>query len=153
MKISPVHWHLILNHFPIVLSITGSLLLIVALLIKKDLLKFSGLIILTIAALFVWPVYKSGENAEEPAEGIAGISHEAINTHEDLAINGLRIMLATGVIAGVSLFQLNRKNGSSKYLIIFTLIGGLLSSGYLSYVGYTGGEIRHAEIRGDIFGK
>ena len=153
MQISAAHWHLLLNHFPIVLSLTGTLFLIAAFISKKDFLKLSGLIILIIAALLSWPAFSTGQNAEDPVEEIAGVSREAINTHSDLAVIGFRIMIVTGIIAFISLVLLNRKHPFAKYFIIFSLIGGLISSGYLGYVGYTGGEIRHAEIRGDFFGK
>ncbi|MFI5170962.1 MAG: hypothetical protein ACHQFW_01150 [Chitinophagales bacterium] len=152
MNISPAHWHLLLNHFPVVLSITGVLFIIASLAVKKEYLKSGGIMILIVAAILSWPAFETGKNAEEPVEEIAGISHEAIHTHERIANNGFRIMVATGIIALITLILVNRKNKAAKIFFILTLFAGLASAIYLSYVSYTGGEIRHTEIRGEFFG-
>ena len=59
-------------------------------------------------------------------------------------------MLVTGILAACAGIAKLKFPKASKFMLIATFIGGLASSGYMSYVGLTGGEIRHSEIRGEI---
>ncbi|MEZ5014965.1 MAG: hypothetical protein R2794_11805 [Chitinophagales bacterium] len=152
MHISPAHWHLLLNHFPIIISITGTGFLVAALVIRKQHLRFGGLLLILFAAAMAYPAFATGHGAEEEVEEIAGVSHQGIHAHEDTAQTGLRIMLGAGAIALLTLFLLSNKKKAADTMVIITLCAGLISAGYMAYVGYTGGEIRHAEIRGDFGG-
>jgi uncharacterized membrane protein len=153
MNISTAHWHLLLNHFPIVLSITGSVFLLLSFLFKKQHLQFAGLLLLIFAALSAYPAFRTGKAAEEPIEHLDGIDHELIHNHEDVASLGLKIMFATGALALISLVVLSMKKKATNIFLLLTLLAGLGSAGYMSYVGYTGGEVRHTEIQGDFWEK
>lgn len=150
MQIGPAHWHLLFNHFPIILSITGTGFILAAFLFKKQHLKFGGLILLIIAAVGAFAAHRTGEGAEEEMEEIAGISHDAIHHHEDVGSTGLNIMLITGLIALGTIYPVHAKKKSATAFLIVVFLAGIASAAYMSYVGYTGGEIRHSEIRGDF---
>jgi uncharacterized membrane protein len=152
MQISPAHWHLLLNHFPVILSITGTGFLVAAFLFKKQHLKFGSMLILIVAALFTYPAFQTGEGAEHDIESIVGVSETAIERHEEIASTGMTVILITGAIALITLFLLHAKKKIAIVFMVITLLGALASAAVLSYVGYTGGEIRHSEIRGDFGG-
>ncbi len=152
MNINPAHWHLLLNHFPIILSITGTGFLVAAFIFKKEHLKFGSALILIVAAMAAYPAYQTGEGAEESIEGLAGVSESVIETHEEIASTGLTLILITGLFAFVTVLLVHLKKNAATAFMIITLIGSVASAGVLSYVGYTGGEIRHSEIRGDFGG-
>lgn len=150
MQVSPAHWHLLINHFPIILSIVGTLFIGLSFLFKKNTLVNGGLILLVMAALTALPANATGEGAEESVEGISGVTHDSIEIHEDAASTGLTIILITGGIALIAAFAQVKMPKQAMFLLIFTFIAGIASAGYMSYVGLTGGEIRHSEIRGDF---
>lgn len=150
MQVSPAHWHLLINHFPIILSLVGTLFIGLSFFLKKNTLINGGLILLVMAALTALPANATGEGAEESVEGIAGVTHDGIEIHEHAAATGLKIMIGTGILALIAAFAQVKMPKRAMVLLIVTFIAGLASAGYMSYVGLTGGEIRHSEIRGDF---
>ena len=154
MNINGAHWHLLLNHFPIILSLIGTGFIVASFLFKKQHLKFASLLLIILAAAFTVPAFATGEPAEEQVERISGVTKEAIHEHEEIAEQGRMVIFITGGLAFITLLLLHYKKKSVQAFMIITLIGSAASAGVLSYVGYTGGEIRHSEIRGDFdFGK
>lgn len=154
MNINSAHWHLLLNHFPIILSMIGTGFIVASFIFKKQHLKFASLLLIMLAAAFTIPAFATGEPAEEQVEGIAGVTDEAIHEHEEIAEKGRMVIFITGGLAFITLLLLHYKKKSVQVFMIITLIASAASAGILSYVGYTGGEIRHSEIRGDFnFGK
>jgi uncharacterized membrane protein len=150
MQISPAHWHLLVNHFPIILVMTGALFFILGFIMKKPWLHNAALLLTILAAIAGFIANQTGEGAEESVEELPGISHQSINIHENAAETGLTIILITGVIAVITaLVNMKNKKAGNIFMII-ALIATLGSSAYMSYVGLTGGEIRHSEIRGDL---
>ncbi len=154
MNINSAHWHLLLNHFPIILSVIGTGFIVASFIFKKQHLKFASLLLIILAAAFTIPAFATGEPAEEQVEEISGISHEAIHEHEEIAEKGRMVIFITGGLAFITLLLLHYKKKSVRVFMVITLTASAASAGILSYVGYTGGEIRHSEIRGDFnFGK
>lgn len=150
MEVSPAHWHLLVNHFPIILIITGALFLTIGLIFKKDAIKSTALLIVILAGLTALPANATGESAEEQVEEIPGVSHDAIEIHEHAAKNGFIATIGTGILALISAFVFSRNKKTGNTFVIITLLAALVSSGFMSYTGLTGGEIRHSEIRGDF---
>jgi len=66
--------HLALNHIPVLLSITGGLILLFGLIKKNTPVMRTALILLVAAALFTLPVYLTGEGTEEAVEKLPGVS-------------------------------------------------------------------------------
>ena len=65
---SPVHWHLLLNHVPVIGTILGVLLLAWGTIRKSEELKQASLSIFIGAAVIAIPAFLTGEPAEEVAE-------------------------------------------------------------------------------------
>jgi uncharacterized membrane protein len=55
MQVSPAHWHLLINHFPIILSLVGTLFIGLSFFLKKNTFINGGLILLVMAALTALP--------------------------------------------------------------------------------------------------
>lgn len=68
------HLHLLLNHVPVIGTLLGLLLLLVAFGRKSEELKKVTLGLFVLIALVTVPVYLTGEPAEEMIENIPGIS-------------------------------------------------------------------------------
>ncbi len=91
--------------------------------------------------------FNTGEGAEELVEKVAGVSHDVIHEHEEMAEKFGLPMYGTALLSIISLFLMNKGFKFSRYLNFTILILALFVS-YLSIkVGTSGGEIRHTEIR------
>lgn len=139
--------HLALNHFPILGTLFGTVLLGIGVFGKNKSLLDTGLIILFLMALITIPVYLSGEGAEEIVEEL-GVDHDTIHAHEEIAESAVWFMDGLGLLALVSFFFTRRAlNGPARILTIVTFVLGIVVLGLMFRVGGSGGEIRHTEIR------
>lgn len=141
------HLHLILNHFPSIGITIGLLVLIAGYLLKNPQVKATSLGIFIFSALAAIAANATGEGAEEIVERIPGISESIIHEHEEFAEQFLTLALILGGAALITLLLQWRKIKFATYGYILVLILAIscLVSAY--YVGVTGGEIRHTEIR------
>ncbi|RYG28276.1 MAG: hypothetical protein EOO01_40005 [Chitinophagaceae bacterium] len=143
---SQTHIHLILNHFPIVGSLIGTLLLLWGLISKNIQLQKAASIVLVIMSVLAIPVFLTGEAAEETVENIAGVSEALIESHEDSAKISIWFMVASGITGLFALFMYWRKNLIYKHLFAATFFVSILAFGTIAWTGYTGGQIRHTEL-------
>ncbi len=144
--------HLALTHLPVVLSLTGLVILLVSLFIKNPTVTRVAFYVLLAAGLFTIPVFLSGEGAEEIVENLPGVSEPLIEEHEDFAKLTLYAIIAA---AAGSLFGLLRLQPSiQKAVYYFVLVSALATTGMMAQTAHLGGQIRHSEIRqGNIAGQ
>ena len=81
--------HLLSNHVPILGSLFGILLLVVALIKPNLKTTLSAYLILLVSGIGGIVTYFTGEPAEESIEHVPGISHKLIHVHEEMAENAL----------------------------------------------------------------
>ena len=141
------HLHLILNHFPSIGITIGLLVLIAGYLVKNPQVKATSLGIFIFSALAAIAANFTGEGAEEIVERIPGISESIIEEHEEFAEQFLIMALVLGGAALITLLLQWRKIKLATYGYILVLILAISSLVSAYYVGVTGGEIRHTEIR------
>jgi uncharacterized membrane protein len=141
--------HLVINHFPIIGVIIGTLLLATGLIFKNQGIKISGLGTIVFAALIAIVAYMTGDPAEEVMKGMPDIAKSLISRHENIATVGMYIMVTAGLLAASSLYSIWKKDKTTRLLIILTLVFSLISSGIMVYIGRTGGQIRHSEFRNE----
>lgn len=141
------HLHLIVNHFPIVGTAIGLLVLIVGYLIKNQQVKATSLGIFIFSALAAIAANYTGDGAEEIVEKIPGITKSLIHDHEEYAEQFFTLSLILGGAALITLFLQIKKLGLAKYGYILVVILAISSLVSANYVGKSGGEIRHTEIR------
>ena len=140
------HVHLLLNHIPVIGTLVGLLLLLVAFARKSDELKKVTLGLFVLIALVTIPVYLTGDPAEDMVENIPGISKAMIGRHEDAALFSLIAVEVTGIIALAGVLFLGRKKGLGNLLAIVTLAFSVVTGGILAWTSNLGGQIRHTEI-------
>jgi flagellar motor component MotA len=143
------HYHLLVNHLPIVGVLIGFLVLVVGLITKKTDVKLTALGILIFSALASIAAFYTGEGAEEVVEKISGISETLIHTHEEYAETFYTLSLVMGGFALVAFILELKKLKFSRLFIILTLLLALSDGIAAKYAGTSGGEIRHTEIRTD----
>lgn len=143
---SAAHLHLALNHAPLFGIVFASLGLAWALIRHDDGVGRASLGLLVLAGILVLPVYLSGEEAEDLVEDQVGVSHDAIEAHEDVAIGAV---IAVGILGLVALALLIgfRRGVLPRSATAATLVLALAAAGWIGYVANLGGQINHPEIR------
>lgn len=140
------HLHLILNHFPVIGTLLGLLLLGWALLRKNNELLSVASFIIVVMAIIGFAVMSTGDAAEDTVENIAGISEAAIEAHEEAAEASIWILAAAGALGIISLIWKNILQNPSRIPFVLTLLVSMVAFGGMSYTGYQGGKIRHTEL-------
>ena len=143
------HFHLIVNHLPIVGLLIGLLVLVTGFILKKSEIKVTALGIFIFSALASVAAFYSGEGAEEIVEKVHGISETLINQHEESAELFFAAILILGVFSLMTLILEIKKSKFSNYGFVLVFLVTLASGVLAKNVGISGGEIRHTEIRND----
>jgi len=143
---NPTHIHLLLNHFPIIGTMIGSIILLIGLAKKNHPVIHTALLILTVMAIVAIPVYLTGEPAEENVEKLPGISEALIEEHESAAAFAIWLMELTGLVAFICWIGQRKHIQWLSKLSWITALFSLMASAAMARTGYLGGQIRHTEI-------
>lgn len=148
--LNAAHWHLMLNHFPVIGTLTGFLILLASFIFQNKTLLNTGLIIFIISALLTIPAFLTGEGAEEVLENVAGLNAEqAVELHEEASETAMIAMQVLGALSLISLILMwMGKRNTVKILNPLICFFGLIVFAMMARVANMGGEIRHSEIRG-----
>ncbi len=162
--------HIITNHIPIIGVPFALFVLILGIWRKSDELKAVSFLIFVLLGIATLGVFLLGQGGEDFVEELAGVSHDAIEDHEDFAKFALATVGVLAVFSAFGLiyykgFQVLKRKSSDKllngqvdtstnsyfpnWLVYSILTLTLLSSGILGYTGKLGGKIRHTEFYGD----
>jgi len=146
MPLDAAHLHLMLNHVPVIGAPLLLLLLSIGLLRGSRELVTVSLVLVVGLALTTGLVYLSGEPAEELVEHAPWFRDALAEEHEEHATVSLVAVLATGVLAGVAL-ALRRRAGAGVWLPRVAWGALALSTVLLGWTAWSGGQIRHEEVR------
>jgi uncharacterized membrane protein len=135
-----------LNHVPVLGTVFGFALLVWALLRRNDMLQRVALATFVVVALAAIVVYLTGEPAEDVVERLVGTAEPAIEAHERAAVVSLIGVELLGVIALTGLLA---RRSSHATLIFGALVVSMVTAGLMARTANLGGQIRHAEVRGD----
>jgi len=143
-----VHLHLVLTHFPPVLSLECVVAAAAAQVIRsrrRELVRLA--LCLMIATCVMMPaIYFAGVKTADVIGKVDGIQQEAIAPHQQAALIALGVSIATILIAAVLLIVERRQPGLSFSLRVAVL---LLTVGLAATIGWTaarGGAIHHPEV-------
>lgn len=143
------HYHLVVNHFPIIGTILGLGILIAGILLKNNTVKNVSYALFIVAAAFAAFSMATGEGAEEMVEDMPNIGKHIIHEHEEMAEKLALVLYVLGVVSLLGLYT-NIKNHSKAKLVSFlALVIALVGVFLAQQVGTSDGEIRHTEIRKD----
>lgn len=143
------HWHLVINHLPIIFPLAGIIVSIIGLLSKSEAVKRTSYIIFIIGALATIAAMSTGEGAEEVVENINGISESYIETHEEIAETFALLSYILGGISLTGLWASFKQKTFSNIIFLTALLFAIVVLFFAKQVGTTGGEIRHTEIRSE----
>jgi uncharacterized membrane protein len=146
-QMNPVHIHLLLNHVPVLGGLLSLVLLVIGVVTKSRATGRIALGLLVFSALVAIPVFLTGEPSEEVLEGLAGISENLVEQHEDSGKIAMAAIGVSGLLGAFALVLMRREQVLPKWLMA-SLIGLLLVSNALMIrTAGLGGQIRHSEIR------
>lgn len=141
------HYHLVVNHFPIIGSILGLFVLIAGIFLKNNTVKNVSYFLFIIAAVFGALSMGTGEGAEEMVEDMPNIGKSIIHEHEEMAEKLALALYVLGVVSLVGLYANIKNHNKAKLVSFIILIISLATVLLAQQVGTSGGEIRHTEIR------
>jgi uncharacterized membrane protein len=146
MTFDAAHLHLMLNHLPVIGAPLLLILLGIGLLRRSsELIRVSFALIVALALASAL-VYITGEPAEELVEHAPWFQHALLERHEDHAAIALGASLVSGVAAIAGLvFQ--RRPGAERWLAQATWVILLIATLLFGWTGWSGGQIRHDELR------
>lgn len=141
------HYHLILNHLPIVIPVVGLLVMIGGYVFRSDIVKRTALLIFVLGAMVTIPAFFTGEGAEEVVEQLQGVDDKFIEPHEEAAEIFAISSYMLGVVSLFGLWANYKKRSFSGVISVLVTLFAIVVLFFAQQTGTTGGEIRHTEIR------
>jgi uncharacterized membrane protein len=141
------HFHLVVNHLPIIFPMAGIIALLVGLFTQSEAVKRTAYLLFIIGAISAGVAMASGEGAEEVVEKIGGIAENFIHRHEEAAELFAILSYILGGLSLVSLWASWKQKPFAAAASVIVLIFACVVLFFAKQTGTTGGEIRHTEIR------
>ncbi len=141
------HFHLLVNHLPIIFPLAGAIVLITGLFSKSEAVKRTAFMIFILGAISAIFAMISGGGAEEVVEKLNEVSESFISNHEDSA---KIFSILSYILGGVSIFGLwgsIKEKAFSNIVSIGILIFTFVVLFFAKQTGTSGEEISHKEIR------
>lgn len=137
--------HLLINHFPVVLSVVALGTSILALLVRRRGVWQTAMAALTVAGVFVYPVHLTGHEAGEALEHTWYIRPGALDAHDKAADYAMWIILVAGAFAAYSWWRSLKRPQEilPRWMRGGVLVGALAAVVSVTYTAYLGGKIIH----------
>lgn len=141
------HYHLVVNHLPIIIPIVGFVVLIGGVTVKLEIVKRTAYFIFILGSLATIAAMATGEGAEEAVEHIEGITEGMMHEHEERAEVFALLSYFLGVASVFALWSNLKKKSYASYVAIALIAYSCVVLCFAQQTGNSGGEIRHSEIR------
>ena len=138
--------HTLINHFPIVLTVVGSVVLLLALFVRRRGLWLYALATLTLAGLSVYPVFFTGDEASDVLRNTWYIVRAAVEEHDQSAGYALVCLLLLGAASAYAWWRMIRRDVMGLPPVWLRTVVAVLAAFGLSIVArtaYLGGKIIH----------
>ena len=143
MEFNAAHWHLMLNHVPVLGPYFLALILAVGLVRRSRELARLGLALTLLFPVATYVVTQTGEKAENYVEDLPWFDEDRVHDHEERGEAALIASGVAGVLALVALW-VSRKGAELKpAMTILVLLAVLVAAGMMAFTALDGGVIRH----------
>jgi uncharacterized membrane protein len=126
--------HILINHFPIILSLLGAAAAVLALFRRRRMLWLYAVATLTLAGLSAYPTMLSGHEAEHSIENMPYASRRAIHDHEEAGDLAMWVLIFTGVVSAYAWWRTSQSAprdetfDAPNWLRILVALGGIASA-------------------------
>lgn len=138
--------HLFITHLPLFGLFLGFFILLFGLLRKDKGVKLVALAVIIVAVTGGIIASQTGEPAEDKVENIAGISHDAVEVHEESAEITILFLAGLGVLSCIGLYLEIRDKRVAKQAVVIVLVASAVAFYFVVRTAMSGGKIRHTEI-------
>lgn len=145
MTLSWPYTHLLINHFPVVLSVSALAVAILALLLGRRGLWLTAMGALTVAGAVIYPVDFTGGKADHALNDPWYVLPGTIEAHDQAAGIAMWAILIVGVFAAYSWWRSLKRPAESipGWMRAGVLVGSLAAVGTVTYTAFLGGKIIH----------
>lgn len=148
LTMDATHLHLLFNHVGIMGILFATILLLVAVFLRSDILKRTAMVGFVIATIATGITMNTGEGAEESVEHMPGITASNIHDHEEAAEVTVWVVAVCGLWSLIGLvFYLLSKPLPSMFSVVLVLVA-IVAAAMIFNTGRLGGLIRHTELSG-----
>jgi hypothetical protein len=144
--ITPAHWHVLLNHLPIMGVPLVALLLCWGLLRHHDVVIRAALYGAVLMAAGSFVVDQTGDGAKNNIKQETWVNRDLIRAHENAADYANTAALVTGALALVVLVMARGGKPVRRISAMIVLLALLVTAAALARTGWEGGKIRHSEF-------
>lgn len=141
------HFHLVVNHLPIIFPIVGIIILLTGLTFKSDAVIRTAFLVFVLGAASSLAAMNSGEGAEDILKQMNSINVDYIERHEDAAELFAVLSYLLGGLSLIGLWASFKMQSLAKIISIAALLFAGVVIFFARDAGTTGGEISHPEIR------
>lgn len=142
--------HLLVNHFPIILTYLGVATVLLALVTRRRVVWLYAVATLTLAGLGAYPALFTGQQAAPIMEKQWFVNEAAVDEHEEAGEIALWILLVMGALSAYSWWRLVRPQSGAgaeartlahdlpvalRSAVVVVALAGATSVGYTAYEG------------------
>ena len=138
--------HILINHFPIILTVVGSGVLLLALFVRQRVVWLYALATLTLAGISIYPVFFTGDRAADAVEHTWYIVRTMVEEHDASAGWALPAVLLMGAASAYAWWRMVRREVTGLPPVWLRAVVSVLAAFGLSVVirtAYLGGKIVH----------
>ena len=138
--------HTLINHFPIILMVVGTAVLLLALIVRRRGVWLYALATLTLAGLSIYPVFFTGDQAADAVRTTWYIVRSMVEEHDAAAGYALVSVLLAGAASAYAWWRMLRRDVTGLPPVWLRTIVAVLAVWALSVVArtaYLGGQIVH----------
>jgi hypothetical protein len=138
--------HILINHFPIILSVVGTAVVVLALITKNRTVWLYAVATLTLAGLSIYPVYFTGDQAAHAVRDTWYVVRAMVEEHDQAAGFALASVLLSGAAAAYAWWRMLKREITVLPPVWLRVVVSVLAVWSLTVVArtaYLGGKIVH----------
>jgi hypothetical protein len=138
--------HTLINHFPIILSVVGTAVLVAALIWRRRGLWLYAVATLTLAGLSIYPAFFTGDQAAHAVKNVWYIVPDMVHEHDQAAGFALTSVLIMGALSAYTWWRMLKREPTvlpPVWLRVVLVVVALWSLSVVTRTAYLGGKIVH----------